>query len=196
MDLSRYHRRPPRLPGNVRVVRSRARCPTCSPPGTELGISRHSPSKQANGVWLGIRQRQVTDTLFCRNEYCVRRYIYSRPGILTHAFSILPTITAAFFIILVGNQIAEFVLKECQVEVSRMTPISVLSVQQRLGAPPGSATVCLVLEPGVSCQPCIISTRHLYGDVGLRTGRGPAVAAPGRKGQLWTAGPELITRRP
>jgi hypothetical protein len=39
----------------------------------------------------------------CRNEQFIRSNIYARSGILTHALAALPTVAAAFTIILVGN---------------------------------------------------------------------------------------------
>jgi hypothetical protein len=47
-------------------------------------------------------------TRSCRNEYFVRRYIYSRPGILLCFLDPADDYRAAFSIILVGNQIAEY----------------------------------------------------------------------------------------
>jgi hypothetical protein len=44
-------------------------------------------------------------TRSCRNEYFVRRYIYSRPGILPCFLDPADDYRAAFSIILVGNQI-------------------------------------------------------------------------------------------
>jgi hypothetical protein len=52
--------------------------------------------------------------LICRNEYFIGTHIYTRSGMLIRSLSALPTTAVKLFIVLAGNQIADYALVKCR----------------------------------------------------------------------------------
>ena len=73
-------------------------------------LLRRPPDVTPHGVIClhnAIARRPI-DVRICRNEYFSRAHIYARTGILTHVPELAGDRRAAFSIVMVGNQIADY----------------------------------------------------------------------------------------